>query len=278
MRKRFSERYRFVKIRDSFQINSMDDGLKNRLWNIIKNIFIDTLETNYYDQDIVSPQTKEDKEFIVSIYDKFFKDNVDPLEYTRRDIRDDLKKRYFNFQWFDIYDFLEFLAEIYYSTPLDFYKKTNQVLEEEMSGYRFVDNYIAPIIDEIEIKEVESALESEYSGVRRHLSLALELLSDREKPDYINSIKESISAVEGVAQHLTGLKKDLGACVKVMKLDIQKQFIKTLSELYSWTSREDGIRHTYTGEELKTSFEEAKYMLVTCSAFVNYMIAKKGTE
>jgi len=26
--------------------------------------------------------------------------------------------------------------------------------------------------------------------------------------------------------------------------------------------------------ELKTSFEEAKYMLVSCSAFVNYLIAK----
>ncbi len=48
----------------------------------------------------------------------------------------------------------------------------------------------------LRVKEVEEALECRYTPVKRHLSNALELLSDRENPDYQNSIKESITAVE----------------------------------------------------------------------------------
>ncbi len=93
---------------------------------------------------------------------------------------------------------IEYISEIYHNEDINikFRNEVNIVLEEEMSGYRFVDNYIAPIIDEVEIKEVEEALECRYTPVKRHLSNALELLSDRENPDYQNSIKESITAVE----------------------------------------------------------------------------------
>jgi len=57
-------------------------------------------------------------------------------------------------------------------------------------------------------------------------------------------------------------------------LDLNGQFKTSMIQLYGWTCKEDGIRHGHTKEELKTSFEEAKYMLVSCSAFVNYLIAK----
>ena len=278
MRRKFSEKYGFSKPRESFQIESIDSGLKNRLWNIIKNTFIDTLTTNAYDQDIVAPTLEEDKKFIVDIYDKFFKDNIDPLSYGRSTIRTDLKRRFFESAWFEMYDFLEFLSSIYHSTPLHFYKQTNLVLEEENSAYRFVDEYIAPIIEEVEIQEIEEALDVEYNGAKRHLSNALEFLSDKENPDYPNSIKESISAVEAVAKEITGKETDLASCLKVMDLDLNKQFKTAMTNMYGWTCKEDGIRHGHTGEELKTSFEEAKYMLVTCSAFVNYMIAKKGQK
>ncbi len=143
-----------------------------------------------------------------------------------------------------------------------------------MSGYRFVDNYIVPIVNEIEIKEIEEALECKYTPVRQHLSNALELLSDRENPDYQNSIKESITAVESVAKIITGKETDLASCIKAIDIDLNKQFKTSMINLYGWTCKEDGIRHGHTKEELKTSFEEAKYMLVSCSAFVNYLIAK----
>lgn len=39
MRRKFSEKYGFKDIRDSLQIEDIDDGLRNRLWNAIQFLF-----------------------------------------------------------------------------------------------------------------------------------------------------------------------------------------------------------------------------------------------
>lgn len=44
-------------------------------------------------------------------------------------------------------------------------------------------------------------------------------------------------------------------------------------KLYGYTSNEDGIRHAIL-ESSDIGFPEAKYMLVSCSAFVNFLIEK----
>ena len=41
--------------------------------------------------------------------------------------------------------------------------------------------------------------------------------------------------------------------------------------MYGYTSDKSGIRHN-SGLDENTTFEEAKYMLVSCSAFLNYLI------
>jgi hypothetical protein len=43
--------------------------------------------------------------------------------------------------------------------------------------------------------------------------------------------------------------------------------------LFRYTSDEDGVRHA-AKDEPTVSFDEAKFMLVTCSAFVNYLTPK----
>lgn len=43
-----------------------------------------------------------------------------------------------------------------------------------------------------------------------------------------------------------------------------------------YTSDEGGIRHAEGLFESNVTFEEAKYMLVSCCAFVNYLIAEYG--
>ncbi|SFV71760.1 hypothetical protein MNB_SV-13-1704 [hydrothermal vent metagenome] len=275
MRKRFSERYGFVKVRDRFQIESMDKALKSRLWNRLKKYYINSIKKSWCEDfgtsNIIE---KADSIFFREIYDKFFK--FSEISYCMDIISDEIESIFFSMKWYEVYDFIEYISEIYHKLDLNiqFRKEVNEILREEMSGYRFVNNYIAPIIDEIEIKEVEEALDCKYTPVKQHLSNALELLSDRENPNYQNSIKESITAVESVAKIITVKETDLANCLKVMDIDLNKQFKTSMTNLYGWTCKEDGIRHGHTGEELKTSFEEAKYMLVSCSAFVNYLIAK----
>ena len=278
-RARFSDKYGFTTPRDVFQSDDIDEALKNRLWNAIKNYFIDTLVTPN-NNDRYAPHQPQDKKFIIQVYDEFFKDNIDPLKYSRKGIRDNLKKRYFDLTWFEIYNFLEFLSYAYYSsTTIYFYKKVNQILEEENSAYRFVDEFITPIVEEIEIAEIEEAMSSKYQSVTQHLSRSLELFSDKEKPDYTNSIKESISAVESLCKILTDNQgSPLGACLSRLDSGVGQHFKDGLKKLYNWTSSEHGIRHGSTREEIQGLFDEAKYMLVMCSAFINYIISKDSAQ
>jgi hypothetical protein len=279
MRKRFSERYGFKKPRETFQIENMDIDLRNRLWNKFREYYIYSIDygSKYFSYNI---NNEEDKIFFKKIYDEFFKTKDLPKYSNIFDIQRYIELLFFKMAWYEVYDFIEYIANIYWDNKINekFKQEVNKVLEKEMSGYRFVGDYIAPIIDEVEIKEIEDVFDSNYEPVKRHLANALELLSDRENPDYINSIKESITAVEAIVQVVTDRKTDLGSCLKELKkknyLDLNKEFINGLTSLYSWTNKEDGIRHAHTGEELKTTFEEAKYMLVSCSAFINYLIAK----
>ena len=43
--------------------------------------------------------------------------------------------------------------------------------------------------------------------------------------------------------------------------------------MYGWTSDAEGIRHGLQ-DEPDLGFEDAKYMLVACSGFINYLLEK----
>ena len=49
--------------------------------------------------------------------------------------------------------------------------------------------------------------------------------------------------------------------------------MKAFNMLYGYTSDANGIRHAGNIGGPSSTFEEAKFMLVSCSAFVNYLIA-----
>ena len=101
-------------------------------------------------------------------------------------------------------------------------------------------------------------------------------LSDRLTPDYRNSIKESISALESIAKVISKNPKDsLGAALDKIKgkLKIHPALERGFKQIYGYTSDTDGIRHALT-EETTCDFADAKFMLVSCSAFINYLVIK----
>ena len=152
-------------------------------------------------------------------------------------------------------------------------------MEEEKSGFRLIDGKFVNITNEAELKEVSSALSFPHSSVNIHIQKALSLYSDRKQPDYENSIKESISAVEAMCCIITGLtgsSATLGVALKKLEdngVIIHSALREAFSKIYGYTSDADGIRHGGI-DFTNASSEDAKYMLVVCSAFVNYLIEK----
>lgn len=159
------------------------------------------------------------------------------------------------------------------------YQITNEYFEKEYVGYRFVDRIIVPISDQNEVAEIVETLDCQYEAVRNHISKANILLADRDNPDYENSIKESISAVEAICEILTGVKgkeATLGNMLKKLEKNgvmIHSGLKSAFNILYGYTSDANGIRHAGNIGGNSSTFEEAKFMLVSCCAFVNYLIA-----
>ena len=182
--------------------------------------------------------------------------------------------------WYKIYDLLEFMVTLHNFDKGMFKYRCNDILQKEGSGYRFVGEEIVPIVDEIELQAIEQAIDCcskhQFDGARKHFDSALEKLSDRPKPDYRNSIKESISAVESVCVIISG-ERNFERALKKLKdsIGLHPALEKGMSSIYGYTSDADGIRHAMI-EESDCDLADAKYMLVSCSAFINYLIMKAG--
>ena len=138
---------------------------------------------------------------------------------------------------------------------------------------------MTPITSTEELASIEDGLKltDRFALVQSHLRRALELLSDRKVPDFRNSIKESISAVEALVQIVTGLSgATLGQGLKHLEangLTLHPALKEAFGKLYGYTNDAEGIRHALL-EESNLVFDDAKFMLVCCSAFVNFVISK----
>lgn len=263
---RFSQKIGKTSVRENIQIESIDTRLENRLWNTI-NDFFHQIRNSSIEEKIKRIFWKE-----------FFGGRVDEIPISLKIF---LKNWFLNeAKWYEKYDLIEFLAEIdSRALHINFIQNCNYALKREMAGYRIVDECIVQITSEEEIVEIEQALDntSKWTPVNTHLKTSIEYFSNRENPDYRNSIKESISAVESLCVIITGDKKaTLGqALIKIEKeLHIHGALKSAFSALYGYTSDSGGIRHSLLEDDIIVSFEDAKFMLVSCSAFINYLKVK----
>lgn len=123
----------------------------------------------------------------------------------------------------------------------------NNRFEHFLVDFRFIGGEITQVGSTMEADAVSSAI-ADSGGVaeaRHSLERAVELLADRQTPDYPNSIKESISAVEAVVKKVTG-EGTLGAGLGKLEaagLVVHPALKGAWSKMYGWTSDADGIRH-----------------------------------
>ena len=124
-------------------------------------------------------------------------------------------------EWYTIFDFIERYLEICDADKaVRMQGEFNRILESEVCAYRILDKKVIPITNKSEISTVEEAMNVDFDSVRIHLEKALGLFADRRRPDYENSIKESISAVEAMCCIITGLNgknATLGNTLKKLK-------------------------------------------------------------
>ena len=217
--------------------------------------------------------------------------DLDLYELENEDIRDllmnQINRIWYAQQWYTYYDILEIIlsfsvldSKVIGSNEKEkitnFKNGVNKIFLEENIGYRIINNQVVDITNDEEIDEIEKAIDSIFDTVNNHFEKALLFYSDRKNPDYKNSIKESISAVESMCCIICGEKVELGKALGRLEKNgiyIHGAMKNGFQSLYGYASDESGIRHGGI-ENKEVAEEDAKFMLVTCSAFVNYLKVK----
>ena len=281
---RFSDRIGVTQPALGLDLDSMPTELRVSLWNLFVDLY-DGRDEGYW------------RKIAAHVAKYFRKFPVDDLPYQSWDLRDWMKEYFFGLSWYDAYNFLEFIVKNHgvatekrsgrgydvYQHPVSvekFEAAVNQILERENSGYRFIAHVLSPISEQVELEEVQKAATelqgTGLDGARKHIHTALDLFSKRPNPDYRNAIREAISGIESIAK-LVGAQKGNGLTPALRALEekagLHGALRSAFEKLYGYTSDESGIRHAIL-EDPTVGFEEAKYMIVACSAFANYIAAK----
>lgn len=180
--------------------------------------------------------------------------------------------------WWFVFDVVErYLSVVANSSRENLERQFNEVLDDEGSEWIIRDCLVVARLGEVEQSEVDLAKNNSFGVPSTHIEKAQQFLSLRPDPDYANCIKESITAVEVTCMFVTGEPKaTLGKALGLLQnagIVIPQALVEGFKKLYGYTSDEGGIRHG--GIEFTTAgYDEARYMLVSCSAFVNFLLAK----
>lgn len=263
----FSDRLGITNPKSILQTESIDGDLRNGLWQAcIESYF------HYYDYD--TPYM----DIMGRVFVDFFKLPTDKIPNHQHDGITYIRSWFFKAQWWEVYNFVEFLFGLPQSGR--FIGRASFFLEREKAGYRILNSRLVPITDPVEIAAVAtaSAVSGKFLGAQQHLRAAVSLFSKKPEADYRNSIKEAISAVEAVARVVTeNPKATLGEALKKIdeKMTIHPALREAMNRLYGYTSDEGGIRHAML-EQSNIDEAEAKFMIVTCSAFVNFCVQRSA--
>jgi len=266
----FSDRIGITQPRTILQVEAMNEELRNGLWQACNEYHFRDENDHRFQYDV------QFQNLLATVYVDFFKKTSDVIPYGYEAGIKSIRKWFFGAEWWNVYNFVEFLISAFDTPP--FAERVSFFLEREKSGYRILQNQFVAITDKIELSSISDAatLGSKFSAAREHIQSAITLFSKKPQPDYRNSIKESICAVESTARVVTGTPKaTLGDALKSIssKIAIHPSLREGMNKIYGYTSDEGGIRHALL-EESNIDEAEAKFMIVACSAFVNFCVQR----
>lgn len=197
-----------------------------------------------------------------------------------------LKKWLFdvNLPWFELYGFVEiipFVADLNFKAS-DIQRKwrnsIDDLLEQHGAHVRFLNGELTQITNEQELSEIRLALGSpeKYRTASETIANAISHFNKKPEAAYTDCIKEAMSAVESVLWVSVGQKGDIPPSLRLFEKQygpIHPAMRLAIEKLYGYASDEQGVRHGAT-EPTTVRQAEARFILVTCSAIVNFLIQR----
>lgn len=274
----FSERYGYTKPSDVIIREKITPEIQNAICNCFDHL---KEAINYVELGYTHSTYPEIEKYV---WEYFLNEKVRALHHKEVIIAFIENKEK---QWYNKLDLIEFTISYLFilanqrkirtQIPMRFIDALNYEFKRLNFAYRIIDGKIVEITSEEEIITIEEALSSSKDNIRTHLNKALELYAQKPIGDFRNSIKESISAVEAFCREKTS-EDTLGKALNHLESNgivIPKLLKTAFDKLYAYTNQPDtGIRHALMDETNAPQAEEALFMLISCSAFINYLNKK----
>lgn len=275
----FSERYGYTRPSDVIIREKITPEIQNAILScfdrLYKRMIYDTTISKYYHEmemylwtNFLNRRASELKEH-QSVATKYIEGPVN-LWYNKLNIVELSIKILYCFAEYKKLNNLTVCTDIFVAELCHEFQRLN-------FAYRIVNKEIVEITSEEEIVTIEEALSSSKDNIRTHLNKALEFYAQKPVGEYRNSIKESISAVEAFCREKTS-EDTLGKALNHLESNgiiIPKLLKIAFDKLYAYTNQPDtGIRHALMDDTNAPQAEEALFMLVSCSAFINYLNKK----
>ncbi len=268
----FSEREGFVSPK-LLQRDELDEATRNRILNYL-NRYFDALKNIDYHED--EDNSSNLLYFLVDKRGQLNQGDHRNRSHILQIVKDE--------EWYKIFDLLEDIIAYALRHEIPFYNEhINEILEEEKVAYRLFPITLGEeksfiftsIVNDAEYSEVKRAANTNIPAVDENINKAILLFSDRKNPDYANAVKESVSAVESLCKNL--IKNDDKASLSelfkklsIKNIRVHPSLQSACKKLYGYASDSDNVRHGGSKPSDITE-EEALFMIVTCSAIVNYI-------
>lgn len=282
---RFSDKYGYTSPREVLRRECLDSDILNSLCNCF-----DSLEKDLNNADLSSLPSHgrsyiQLEEALWCNYLNLFRKDYS-LYYDRHGYLATVYLLDSTHKWYEKLNFIEYSLKLLESNKHrnhklpaikdQFVSNINRQFQRLDYAYRVVNDCIVDLTNEEQITSIEKAIDTS-STIKTHISSALHHLAHKPTPDYRNSIKESISAVEVICREITG-ELTLGKALNRLEkkgVIIPNMLKVSFEKLYDYTNdKATGIRHALMDDTSNATYDEALFMLVSCSAFVNYLHAK----
>lgn len=284
----FAERNGFI----TTNVTPLKNGINRHVINSISNCFAHLCDDlDMEDQRVersapwMSFSSSSYYQLCLAIWTQFFNRRSNTYGYRTGD--SDAIQRHLldgSLPWYTKLSMIEFSIDYMERTFKDpeririissFIDNLNMDFERTHYGYRIVAGLITDIISDTDKESIEEVLFSDEDVVKSHMRQALSLYSRRPLPDYKNAIKEAISAVEALCRKRTGESTFGSAYGQIKKTTtIHPRIQEAIQKVYDYTNQADtGIRHSKVSgdDSLVPGATECLFMLVTCSAIINYI-------
>lgn len=213
---------------------------------------------------------------------------------------DYFKEILYEVDWIRVYVLCERIYELYLTEVLEydsnynvvdcvvskeeakklFVKEINVLLLEDNIGFEFKNGVFfrrgRAITQKLTNRVGNVLIDKKLSKVKNQYVKAQQFFIDKENPDYANTVKESLCALELTAEILTGEKisKDFSANMKKYQGNsynlIPAPIIQSMIKIFGYRGSGEGVVHGIN-KGLRVSRYEAELVLNTTASFITYL-------